>query len=538
MPLTQSQTISDALALHKGGHSEAALSIYLELLKKSPDDAKLLNLAGIAKAECGDLHGALELQMASVKREPRAPQAHFNLGSTYETFGDYPHAEASYRRALMLRPNHPQTLNNLGHAIMAQRRFKDAESIFKQCLELDSNYLPALGNLADLYERSNKLDKARDICERGLEISPRDALLNRVAASCERRDGRPETAIARLEGLSAGQMTDAQAVEVKFELGQLYDKLGDAAKAYGHFKVGNELLAALPRPPEIDKVAFLNSVQDVKDCVAPAWLERWSAPIEPEAGRAPAFLIGFPRSGTTLLNQILDCHPAIQVLEERATLVSSAAAVSRLPGGYPAALADLTRDQIQDLRRRYNEAVESLIVRRPTDQIVDKLPLNITDVPLIMRLFPTTKIILAIRHPCDACLSCFMQRFRVNPAMANFFTLDDATHLYAEVMGLWRTCAEVFPIDYHIVRYEDVVAEFEGEIGRLLHFLGLGWDDAVLEFSKRAMARGVIGTPSYHQVSQPIYRSATGRWLRYEKYLRPFKGRLEPFIAHFGYSWD
>jgi hypothetical protein len=143
---------------------------------------------------------------------------------------------------------------------------------------------------------------------------------------------------------------------------------------------------------------------------------------------------------------------------------------------------------------------------------------------------------MVVRHPCDACLSCFMQDFRLNDAMSNYLRLEDAALLYWKVMNLWRQYLRLLPVPYHMVKYEDLVDDFEGQTGLLLEFLNVPWDDAVLGYTDHAKTLGRIHTPSYSQVSQPIYRRARYRWVRYAEFFEPVMHLLKPHIEYFGYQ--
>lgn len=180
--------------------------------------------------------------------------------------------------------------------------------------------------------------------------------------------------------------------------------------------------------------------------------------------------------------------------------------------------------------------MDSLIRVAPGQTFIDKFPLNLVHLPLLARIFPDARYILALRHPADAVLSGFMQNFNPNSAMANFCTLEDAAQFYDRVMGLWRRCAEMLPIAYHAVKYEDMVEDFDGEVKRLLDFLGLPWEEGVRHFHDTSRKGKVINTPSYHQVAEPIYRRAKERWRRYEPHLRPVAPILAPWVAYFGYA--
>ncbi len=214
----------------------------------------------------------------------------------------------------------------------------------------------------------------------------------------------------------------------------------------------------------------------------------------------------------------------------------SRSTIATMSGGYPSAIASLKEIDILTLRGQYLRSVERHIHRRPGTTLVDKLPLNICHIPLIVRLFPNSPIILALRHPCDVVLSNFMQNYELNDAMANFLTIEGAARFYNQVMGYWLKCVELLPLSFHSVKYEDLVADFEGEVRSLLQFLDVDWDDTVLDYRTHAQQRGRIHTPSYAQVTEPIYQRAKFRWTRYEDNLKPVLRDLKPFIKAFGYA--
>jgi hypothetical protein len=245
-------------------------------------------------------------------------------------------------------------------------------------------------------------------------------------------------------------------------------------------------------------------------------------------------MLGFPRSGSTLLDQILNAHPDIETLEEKPILET---VEYGLGSEYPDALATLRNADIADLRAEYFSALDQHISgsRDLSKTYIDKLPLNTARVGLIHRLFPQAKIILSLRHPCDCCLSGFMQTFQPNPAMASFLSLERAAGLYAVTMGLWRQYTEVLPIDYHCVRYEDIVADFEAEARRIIDYLRLPWTDDILNYREKMKGRR-IATPSYHQVNEPIYRRSIERWRNYEEQFEKVLPVLSPFIDYFGYE--
>jgi hypothetical protein len=172
----------------------------------------------------------------------------------------------------------------------------------------------------------------------------------------------------------------------------------------------------------------------------------------------------------------------------------------------------------------------------PGALVIDKLPLNILRTPLIRRLFPDARLIFAQRHPCDAVLSCFMQNFKINRAMASFLTLPNSALLYDRVLGYWFQSLELLSLCVHTVRYESMVSDLESEVRPLLEFLDLPWEDAILDHQRTAAGRGYIRTPSYSQVTERIYDRARGRWESYREHMRDVLPILAPWVERLGYD--
>jgi hypothetical protein len=202
----------------------------------------------------------------------------------------------------------------------------------------------------------------------------------------------------------------------------------------------------------------------------------------------------------------------------------------------PERLAALGEDDIAALRALYFHELDRHLPEGGDDRVViDKLPLNIISAGLIHRVFPDAKFILAMRHPCDSVLSCFMQHFSLNDAMSNFLDLEDSAALYDRVMTLWSVYREKLPLQVHEVRYEDLVGDLEGTARPLIDYLGLEWDDRVADYRETARARGRINTPSYAQVTEKLYSQASGRWERYRDEMASVLPVLEPWAKATGY---
>lgn len=247
-------------------------------------------------------------------------------------------------------------------------------------------------------------------------------------------------------------------------------------------------------------------------------------------------MTGFPRSGTTLLEQILDSHPDVTTLEESNTLADAYQALLTPPKG-PERLSSVSPDELAALRTKYWSRVETSLKGAPRRRIfVDKQPLYEVLTPAIALMFPGAKYVYSLRDPRDVILSCFKQRFFGGLTSMEFAKLDTAVAYYCQVMSLMRACRDrIEPVE-HIVRYEDLVGDFDTTVGKALAFLDLPWDPSVKDYAATARAK-TIRTPSADQVIKPIYTNSVEKWRRYEKHLAPYLDALRPWIEQGGYRF-
>ncbi len=552
------------------GAFEKAVESYRRAIAIDPGYAEAHGNLGLALAELGETGEAEDRYRQAIGLDPSFPEPHANLGTLLRERGDLEAAAESFREALSIAPHMPGLLCDLGSVLIKLHRREEAETAYLKGLSLEPDNVDILHNLgslqfgldkpdeaertylrglninpshiktintlAYLYEKMNRLDDADRLVKRGLDLDPGNPNLQLRAAQLERRDGRIEDALARLTKVELSDMEPGDVMDIHFELGMLFDRRNKPDKAFGHFIQANNCSRTNTETGDLAELRDLyrNMIENFQ--VAFPQGEKNSNPLPVQEQTPLAFLVGFPRSGTTLLDQILNSHPNIATIEEQTYIESLFRELTEGPDGYRERLADLSPERIGSLRSAYFDSVSANIPHRAGQTIIDKYPLNIVYTGLIQRIFPEARFILAIRHPCDACLSCFMQNFKVNKAMANFFSLGEAVAFYTQVMGLWRQYRAAMALNFHIIRYEDVVDDMGGETAKLLDFLGLDWDDAVLDYRATAKSRIKINTPSYHQVTEPIYKRAKYRWQRYAKYFEPYLDELKPFIEDFGYS--
>jgi tetratricopeptide (TPR) repeat protein len=569
------------LLAHADGDGGRAQALIEKASAIAPRHAAFHNSLGVVRLEAGKAEDALAHFARALACDPVYAEAFLNRGNALQRLGRLAEAITSYDAALALRGDYPEALCNRGRALHLTERPNDAVADLERALALRPGYAAAarylgdsladvgrseaardaygralatapddadaLAGLASLEERSNRLAEAAAAAEKALAHDPRQVRAALTIARVCRRQGRFADGLARLQpfvseaGLGAtNQERDDAAALVAFERGMLHDRAGDYAAAYAAFVEGNRKMEDAWPVNAADRAFFPDLVTRLAARFTADWIAAWPPPPAPLADDPPdpVFLVGFPRSGTTLLEQMLDAHPALRTLNEKDAIDVVRRRVAALPGGYPDALATLSAAELGDLRALYwREAARHLEDGATSRLLVDKMPLNSIEAGLIHRLFPRARFLLALRHPADVVLSNFMQAFKPNAAMVQFGSLFAAARFYADVMGLWQQYRRVLPLSVHPVRYEDLVADVEGETRRILAFLDLPWRPEVLGYRERATGRP-IATPSYHQVVEPIYRRAIGRWRNYRPFLEESAALplLAPFVAAFGYD--
>jgi len=505
-----------------------------------------LNLGNVLLSQ-GDAETAEREYRAALALEPKLAAAHAGLGLLRQSQRRLEEAVEHYREALSHAPKDPGILSNLGTAYHELGRLDDAVDALTKATQLG----PQAGyfaNLAALLERAHRPEDSRQAVDRALALDPQhaEALLLRARLTAPAND--PKEAIQSYEALIAdlerakGARKAAPSgpqlktlARAKAELARLHEKDGRYDDAMTLFADANALNRLTNPEWRRETEAYLARVRCVASMVETLNPDAWRSSLpEDLEGPAPAFLVGFPRSGTTLLDQILNAHSQISVLEEK-TLIDELRESLGVPED--SALETVLKLSDQDrnaLRAAYWQAVRSHIDSEGK-LLIDKLPLNLINIWFINAVFPESKILIALRDPRDVCLSCFTNLFTMLGGMASFPTLKDSVELYAAAMGLWRLSSERLPLVYETVRYEDLIADLEGESRRIVAFLGLPWEKEVLDYRDTAKQRLIV-TPSYHQVVQPIYSSSIGRWRHFPKAIEETLPTLRPYLSAFGYD--
>ncbi len=539
-------------------HSEAASS-YARVVESQPGDWEIWNNLGNARRAAGDHRGAIAALEKALELRPDVPAIHYNLGTSLAAGGRLADGIEALTHALRLAPDLPgarfelgkalrhsgrfeealpeleraagaapdkvEIRLEIGRALAGLRRFDEAEAAYERALAIQPGLADAFLERGLMLERGNKLDRLPALlAEADARGVPPEALSYLRALALD-REGRTEEALAAAKAAPEGNEPVRRAALI----GRLADKAGDSETAFEAYAEMNRLVAEDRPGARAEAAAYLDRVRALTGMLTEDYAAGWPT-VAPEGRAAPIFLVGFPRSGTTLLDTMLMGHPSLHVLEEEPILQRVGDALGdfeRLPG--------LTESEVERLRALYFDELDRFDPAAKARIVVDKLPLNMIGAPLIHRLFPEAKFIFALRHPCDVVLSCFMQNFDLNDAMASFLDLGDAARLYDRVLAFWERSRALFPLDVHVVRYEALVEDAEAELRPLTDFLGLPWDDRLLDHQATAIRRGAIGTPSYAQVAQPIYRRARGRWERYRPQMDEVLPILLPWAERLGY---
>ncbi len=563
-----SEDLESAIAAHKAGRIDEAEAGYRRVLADHPRAAEahfMLGLVHLHKSRLEEARGCLE---EAVAIDPGDARYHNNLGkalmglaqpreamaafdSALALFPDFENAligraaalialdrqaeaEEVYKAVLARRPGQPEALVGLSGLLIRQNRNAEAAEALKTGLERRPGEPRLLANLANALEKLNDLDGAETAARQALEAAPGLTEPRFSLARLDHRRGRLEEARTRLDELLTETLRDEERLDALFELGAVLDRLGDPAAAIAAFRRAKDQIRESPEARGISGADFLERVRRSR-----AWFTRErvrAAPRPASDGPAPVFFVGFPRSGTTLMERILQAHPGVATTEEDSPLTPVRRQLA-LDRPYPEGLAELSAEDLGRAAELFWARAEQAVGPLAGRVLVDKLPLNIVDLGLANLVFPEAKVLVALRDPRDVCLSCFMQYFLLNDAMVNFLDLKRTAETYAAVMGLWRDYRESLTLAHLEYRYEDLVEDFESVARQALDFIGAGWHDEVVRYREKSHGRA-INTPSYRQVTGEITSRAVGRWRAYRAELAPVLDDLKPFAAAFGYPKD
>ena len=557
-----------AVVIFEKGEAEEAKKLLDKAVSINPNSSMAFNSLGNIYSNKKMFDLAEENYRKAIKLQPNFALAHNNLGYLLSSGGNSIEAEECYRKAIELEPNFDLALNNFGSLLLDKgntteaekflqkaidlnpkfelayvnlgsikfelNKSQEAEHLYLKAIEIKDDYKFAYISLFDLYYKTNNLQKLRNsltLFENNKNIK-NDLFL--FKARLLYRDKNFTKAKEFINRIPRKWLEDSSQKAIllfwSFK-GFIEEKEKNFEEAYKCF----EKSQLNPGYKKCDPKNFEKYIRTYrKNLENNKFFQRKNYRVE--NGIEPVFLLGFPRSGTTLLDTILRSHPEIDVVEEK-PIIQTIENIITSQYKYPLnEISKLNDQQLKNLRERYLENLMSYSTKRKEAKvIIDKFPFNTICLPLINLLFPNAKIIFTHRNPYDTVLSCFQQAFEPNNAMANFQSIDSTAKIYDLTMNMWVDYKDKLDIKYVMSKYEDLIEDFDTNILKVLNFLNLEWNKNIKNYRDTALKREKINTPSSSQVIQPLYKTSIEKWKYYEKFFKDSHNYLDKWRKYFNY---
>lgn len=527
--------------LREAGRNAEADHALREALRRHDNDPTILFNLGLNALDANDAVAAARWLDRTLTLLPQDGEVRI-----FAAMAAYENSEWDKARQLLQNwrqwPASPASLAEAAWLMLRLDQIDTAEQMLAVAQRSAPEHPRVLLRCAAMHERCNRLEQAEAI---SAALAQRDdldagmledlALLRTGLAS---RAGDVATSRRLHDELLRNDRNLSRNSHLYFSYARVCDRSGDAAAAMAALEKAHAIKTTQVRnstPRLFESGQTLSIARHRLDAAQfAAWPQDDSAP---DAQSSPIFVVGFPRSGTTLLETMLDAHPQLACMDERAYLQDQIDFMQESGLKYPDDLGRLTPSQCAAMRAIYRENVSRHLRWADGVQLVDKNPLNLLKLPLIRRIYPNARIILALRHPGDVLLSNYMQNFRSPVFVAMCATVETTARGYATAMGFWCDQHAVLGGNVFESRYETLVSDLPGQARRLVDFLGLPWDDALLAPHAHAASRGYISTPSYSQVTEPVNTKAVERWRPYQQWLEPYKPLLQPYLERWNYAW-
>lgn len=481
----------------------------------------------------GDAAGATALACRALDDGLRHPALLRLRAERHLAAGRLAQARADMIAAVELAPRDAALHHQLGFVEEQAGALDRAGAAFETARRLDPDLTDATARLASLAARRGDHAQARALADEVLARQPRHATAQFSLILCDLAERRFAEAERRARAVAADpQMVPMVRANAASFAADALDGQGRFAEAFDCYGQANALLQAVLRTRFAGRETGLPLAE--RFAAELAALPPWPAspPLAPLPARGIVFVVGFPRSGTTLLGQVLGAHSAVVAVEEKPLLAQALAEFAQAPGGL-ARLAAADAATVARHRAAYFEALRAEGVEAADRVVVDQTPLHLLHLPIVARLFPESRVVFALRDPRDVVLSCFRRLFAPNPYVYEFLTLDGAARFYDATMRFAGACRARLPLPVYDIRNEALVADFPGETARLCAFLGLAYEDAMRDFAARSRP---IATPSAMQLAQGLSSESVNHWRNYEAGLAPVASILNPWVERFGYA--
>jgi len=480
-----------------------AIEIATELLRSEPDNVSAISILGRSYSATRKDNRALTYLRQFVALCPDNLDGHVLLADLHQRMRRLDLAVVSYERAISLQPS------------------------------LVRIYIPYVFVL----QRLNRREDANSALEIALNFQPNNAMLLYLSGQSARRDKDYKKATMLLER-SLGNNPPATYLHlIHGEFCKVHEAMKNFQEAFAENCTAQRLASQSDSARRMDTESIDRVISESDGFFSQQETNQWRNTHFTDNFN-PVFLVGFPRSGTTLMEQVCHAHPEIATTDERLVLKQQALRLQQLlkwEASYPRDLNQIRYGELCYLRRWYmDEMIRQVPKVRDARRMVDKNPMNIILLGLVNRVFPQSRIIVMLRDPRDVVLSCFFQIFAPNPETINFFTLESTARYYAQVMGQYLRSRDLYSLDILEVRYEELVKDFELEARKAIEFVGESWDDQVLSYHE--IPQAVISTPSFEGINQPVYNKSVAKWRNYEEHFADCHEILAPFVKAFGYQ--
>lgn len=542
-----------AVAAFQNGQLENALRAIKPLLNHNAANSETFLLGGLIYGQLGEWAKTKPLLQRVVEETPDRVEGWLALGNAHHMLGEMEDAIASFNNALHRDSQNGDAWNNLGVVNEDIGRFRDALDCYDESLKIQPDHALALRSRASVLGRLRLFDKACHAYEGLLKRFPRDQTLVIDYAEFLEQANRPEDAKKLLpaENSFENKINEARGQRIRARLlvrdndfqsaltclqstrkntnenylsyqeGIVLDRLAQYENAFSAFKRANQFRAKqrnFRRVLDQPLSEYLNHKIN-KEII------NTDPNLDNTNHRKLVFLTGLPRSGTTLIDRMLDAHPDIQVLEE-------------LEGLRMTETATAEGASIIEAQQIYYDFVSRHVELDDKKLIVDKNPLHVMHLDMLSRIFPQALVVLVIRHPYDAALSCYMQDFDAGPVTARFLELNSTAQLCSQFLKLMRKHENARPKQVTRIYYENLVKDFRSEVTELLKFIGLEWHQNVEQYVAQAASSDPIMTASYEQVTRKLYETSVSRWKNYQQWLKPFHSTMGSLLKEFGYTSD
>lgn len=493
-------------SMQKGVYQDA-INRYQDYLELNPRDAVVHNNLGAAFGRLSRFQEAEQHFRRAISIKPNYTDAHCNLGGALREMGQLAPAEGSLRRALKLNKNHLDARLNLGLTLLAGGSPAEAKSHLERALRAAPKNVVSILGLGEVAITEGKFDAAETLFKRALEVNENEPAAWAALAGVRKMTSADSAWLKRAEEIASGNITPREEATLRFAIGKCCDDLGDYTRAFKNYRRANDVMRTITKGYNRE-----SHTRFVNDLIQVYSRERLRQVVGSSDSKKPVLVVGMPRSGTSLVEQIIAAHPSAAGAGE---LHFWTEVVSKHEPAFRAGLLE------ERQRRMFAEGYLRLLDRHSTEatRVVDKAPINSDYLGLIASVFPGARIIYMRRDPIDTCLSCYFQQFA--SAISYKHDLSDLAYYYREHRRLMTHWRAVLPADALLeVPYAELVTNQEEWSRRILSFIGLEWDERCLNFHN---TQRTVATASAWQVRQKLYASSVGRWRNYEKFIGPLR---------------